>query len=64
MHPELGLTRSKSEEPGEAGASPGTSIHDKDAAAEFLANASAQDSPEVGIDPDAERRLLWKIDLL
>ncbi|KAG8748633.1 hypothetical protein FRC10_000024 [Ceratobasidium sp. 414] len=66
MHPELGLTRtrSKSEEVDEAGVSPTTSIHEKDAAAGFLANVSGQHVTEVDIDPKVERRLLWKIDLL
>ncbi|KAG9113184.1 hypothetical protein FRC07_007806 [Ceratobasidium sp. 392] len=66
MHPELGLTRtrSKSEEVDGAGVSRETSIHEKDAAAGFLANVSGQDAAEEDIDPEAERRLLWKIDLL
>ncbi|KAG8715266.1 hypothetical protein FRC11_004998 [Ceratobasidium sp. 423] len=40
-----------------------TSIYDKDAAAAFLADISTQDQ-ESDIDLEAERRLLWKIDLL
>ncbi|KAG9100394.1 hypothetical protein FRC06_004170 [Ceratobasidium sp. 370] len=44
--------------------SPRASIHEKDAAAGFLADTSEQYATEVDIDPEAERRLLWKIDLL
>ncbi|QRW14604.1 major facilitator superfamily transporter [Ceratobasidium sp. AG-Ba] len=68
MNPELGLTRtrSKSEEVDALGSgdSPESSVHEKDAAAEFLANVSGRDAGAPSIDPVAERRLLWKIDLL
>ncbi|KAG8772676.1 hypothetical protein FRC12_002943 [Ceratobasidium sp. 428] len=66
MQPELGLTRtrSKSEEVDGAGVVRETSIQEKDAAAEFLVNVSGQYAAESDIDPEAERRLLWKIDLL
>jgi hypothetical protein len=40
------------------------SVGDKDAAAAFLADLSDQDQAHEEIDPEAERRLLWKIDLL
>ncbi|KAF8710417.1 MFS general substrate transporter, partial [Rhizoctonia solani] len=39
-------------------------IDDKDAAAAFLADLSLQDQSPEEIDPEAEKRLLWKIDLL
>ncbi|CAE6435609.1 hypothetical protein ACGC1H_004646 [Rhizoctonia solani] len=42
---------------------PEASIHDKDAAAVFLADLNVQDQGSE-IDPEAERRLLRKIDLL
>ncbi|KAF8682465.1 MFS general substrate transporter [Rhizoctonia solani] len=39
-------------------------IDDKDAAAAFLADLSLQDQSPEEIDPEAEKRLLWKMDLL
>lgn len=63
MQPSLGLTRSKSDER-VTDTSPTTSIQDKDAAAAFLADVSPQSDAAEDIDPAAERRLLWKIDLL
>lgn len=63
MEPSLGLTRSKSDEHA-TDASPITSIQDKDAAAAFLADVSPRNDTAGHIDPAAERRLLWKIDLL
>ncbi|KDN51556.1 hypothetical protein RSAG8_00101, partial [Rhizoctonia solani AG-8 WAC10335] len=61
MKQEAGMTQPDSQE--HSNVTPETSAYDKDAAAVFLADLNVQgQAPE--IDPEAERRLLRKIDLL
>ncbi|CAE6491324.1 unnamed protein product [Rhizoctonia solani] len=61
MKQEAGMTQPDSQE--HSNVTPETSVYDKDAAAVFLADLNVQgQAPE--IDPEAERRLLRKIDLL
>ncbi|CAE6505530.1 unnamed protein product [Rhizoctonia solani] len=61
MSHEANMTRTSPQE--RANTTPEMSIHDKDAAAVFLADLNVQGELSE-IDPEAERRLLRKIDLL